>query len=97
MPLTYLKASIRGYARGSRKDSQIFKLIFKRQASSFIQLLSKAVKEALKHVVLEGALVTLLNTGIVHSVKAKPGSRCDINVHWVTVRVNPENRCEITN
>jgi hypothetical protein len=60
----------------------------------------KAVKEAFKHVVLEGALVTLLNTGIVHSINAKPGSlltRCDISVHWVTVRVNAENRHEITN
>ena len=60
----------------------------------------KAVKEAFKHVVLEGALVTLLNTGIVHSVNAKPGSllaRRDISVHWVTARVNPENHHEITN
>ena len=57
----------------------------KHQASSFKLhpiTESKAVKEAFKHVVLEGALVTLLNTGIVHSVDAKPGSllaRCDIS------------------
>ena len=73
MPLTYLKALIRGYARGSRKDAEVFKLSFKHQASSFKLhpiTESKAVKEAFRHVVLEGALVTLLNTGIVHSVDA---------------------------